>query len=57
MLFGTFYSNDDGGEMTDQFTITKSAEGGSSPLAPPPPPQDLTLQETDEIDGGDGGHG
>jgi hypothetical protein len=39
--------------MTDQFTITKSAGGeGSSPLPSPP---DLTLQETDEIEGGDGG--
>jgi hypothetical protein len=45
-LVGTFYSNDDdgtSGEMTDQFTITKSAEGD---LFLPPP--DLPVaQETD----------
>jgi hypothetical protein len=45
-LVGTFYSNDDdgtSGEMTDQFTITKSAEGD---LFLPPP--DLPVaEETD----------
>jgi hypothetical protein len=42
-LVGTFYSNDDddaSGEMTDQFTITKSAEGN---LSLPPP--DLSVEE------------
>ena len=44
-LVGTFYSNDDdgtSGEMTDQFTITKSAEGD---LFLPPPPSDLPVAE------------
>jgi hypothetical protein len=47
-LVGTFYSNDDdgtSGEMTDQFTITKSAEGD---LFLPPPLSDLPVaEETD----------
>src|SRR5215213_5721790 len=45
MLVGTLYSNnDDGisGEMTDQFTITKSTEGD---LFLPPPPSDLPVAE------------
>ena len=43
---GTFYSNDDGasGEMTDQFTITKSEEGDLF-LPPSPPPPDLPVEE------------
>src|SRR5918999_1008178 len=52
-LVGTFYSNDDGaGEMTDQFTITKSGEEDSSllPPPPPPPPPDLPIQQTDGIE-------
>jgi hypothetical protein len=45
ILVGTFYSNDDGasGEMTDQFTITKSAEGDL--FLPPSPPPDLPVEE------------
>jgi hypothetical protein len=48
-LIGTFYSNDDddggtSGEMTDQFTITKSAEGD---LFLPPPPDLPVAEETD----------
>jgi hypothetical protein len=51
-LVGTFYSNDDGaGEMTDQFTITKSGAADSS-LSPPPPP-DLPIQQTDGIEEAD----
>ena len=48
VLVGTFYSNDDGasGEMTDQFTITKSAEGNLS-LRPSPPPHLPVEEETD----------
>jgi hypothetical protein len=49
-LVGTFYSNDDGasGEMTDQFTITKSAEGDLFLPPSPPPPPDLPVEdETD----------
>ena len=43
-LVGTFYSNN-GGEMTDQFTIAKSA-AGDQPL--PSPPSDLPVaEETD----------
>src|ERR687895_1262181 len=54
-LVGTFYSNDDGaGEMTDQFTITKSGEEDSSLLPPPPPPPpDLPIQQTDGIEEAD----
>jgi hypothetical protein len=43
MLVSTFYSNE-GGEMTDQFTIAKSAEGDLS-LSPPSPPPELPAQE------------
>jgi hypothetical protein len=51
-LVGTFYSNDDGaGEITDQFTISKSAAEDSSLLPPPPPPPpDLPIQQTDGIE-------
>jgi hypothetical protein len=53
-LVGTFYSNN-GGEMTDQFTITKSAAGDVS-LPPSPPPPELPAQEEtdtpDEVDDG-----
>jgi Calcineurin-like phosphoesterase len=54
-LVGTFYSNDDGvGEMTDQFTITKSGAGDSSlSPPPPPPPPDLPIQQTDGIEEAD----
>ncbi|HEX7207029.1 MAG TPA: metallophosphoesterase [Nitrososphaeraceae archaeon] len=46
-LVGTFYSNN-GGEMTDQFTITKSAEGYLFLPPSPPPPPDLPVEdETD----------
>jgi hypothetical protein len=50
VLVGTFYSNDDGGagEMTDQFTITKSTAENSLPIPP-----DLPVQETDRIEEGD----
>ena len=56
-LVGTFYSNN-GGEMTDQFTIAKSA-AGDLPLPPPPPPPELPAQEEPDIldDGGDGDDG
>jgi hypothetical protein len=47
-LVGTFYSNN-GGEMTDQFTITKSA-AGDLPLPSPPPPPELPAQEETEED-------
>jgi hypothetical protein len=48
-LVGTFYSNDDGaGQITDQFTITKSGAEDSSALPPPPP--DLPIEQTDGID-------
>jgi hypothetical protein len=54
MLVSTFYSNE-GGEMTDQFTIAKSAEGDLS-LPPPSPPPELPAQEEtdilDEVDDG-----
>jgi hypothetical protein len=50
-LVGTFYSNN-GGEMTDQFTITKSGAGDSS-LLPPPLPPDLPIQQTDGIEEAD----
>ncbi len=49
-LVGTFNTNDDGasGEMTDQFTITKSAEGDLFLPPSPPPPPDLPVEdETD----------
>jgi hypothetical protein len=47
-LVGTFYSNDDGaGEITDQFTISKSGAEDSSLLPPPP---DLPIQQTDGIE-------
>ena len=61
-LVSTFYSND-GGEMTDQFTIAKSAEGNLSLPPPPPipPPIDTDTDDgdtdTDDGDGGDGGDG
>ncbi|HKG71211.1 MAG TPA: metallophosphoesterase [Nitrososphaeraceae archaeon] len=50
-LVGTFYSSDDGvGQMTDQFTITKSGAEDSSRLPPPPPPPpDIPIQQTDGI--------
>src|SRR5918999_1822566 len=56
-LIGKFYSNN-GGEMTDQFTIAKSA-AGDLPLPPPPPPPELPAQEEPDIldDGGDGDDG
>jgi hypothetical protein len=54
MLVSTFYSKE-GGEMTDQFTIAKSAEGDLS-LSPPSPPPELPAQEEtdilDEVDDG-----
>ena len=62
-LVSTFHSND-GGEMTDQFTIAKSAEGNLPlPPSPPPLPPELPAQEedsedvdaTDDGDGGDDG--
>jgi hypothetical protein len=46
-LVGTFYSNN-GGEMTDQFTITKSTAENSLPIPP-----DLPVQETDGIEEAD----
>ncbi len=49
-LVGTFYENDNnsgGGEIKDQFTITKSGAEDSA-LLPPPPPPDLPVQQTDE---------
>ncbi|HEX2067158.1 MAG TPA: hypothetical protein VHF08_00480, partial [Nitrososphaeraceae archaeon] len=57
-LVGTFYSNA-GGEMTDQFTIAKSAEGDLF-LPPSSPPELPTQEETDildEVDDGDAGFG
>jgi hypothetical protein len=51
-LVGTFYSNN-GGEMTDQFTIAKSAAGDlplPSPPPPSPPPPELPAQEETEED-------
>jgi len=47
VLVGTFYSNDDGasGEMTDQFTITKSVEGDLFLPPSPSPPPDLPVEE------------
>ena len=65
---GTFYSNN-GGEMTDQFTIAKSAAGDlplsppSPPPSPPPSTPELPAQEeteedaAEEEDGGDGDDG
>jgi hypothetical protein len=59
-LVGTFYSNN-GGEMTDQFAIAKSAAGDLSlpSSSPPPPPPELPAQEEPDIldDGGDGDDG
>jgi Calcineurin-like phosphoesterase len=43
-LIGTFYDNDGGGEIKDQFTITKSAEGD---LFLPPSPDLPVEEETD----------
>jgi hypothetical protein len=51
-LVGTFYSNN-GGEMTDQFTIAKSA-AGNLPL-PSPPPELPAQEETDILDEVDDG--
>jgi hypothetical protein len=51
-LVGTFYSNN-GGEMTDQLTITKSA-AGNLPL-PSPPPELPAQEETDILDEVDDG--
>jgi hypothetical protein len=47
-LVGTFYKNDNngGGEIKDQFTITKLAEGDLS--LPPPRPLDVPIQEEEE---------
>jgi hypothetical protein len=45
-LVGTFYSNN-GGEITDQFTIAKSA-AGDLPLPSPPPPELPAEEETEE---------
>jgi hypothetical protein len=58
MLVGTFYKNNKNGsgEMTDQFTIAKSAAGDLS--SPPPPPELPAQEETDipdEVDEGDAG--
>jgi hypothetical protein len=57
-LVSTFYNND-GGEMTDQFTIAKSAEGDL--FLPPSSPPELPAQEEtdtlDEVDDGDVGFG
>jgi hypothetical protein len=53
-LVSTFYSND-GGEMTDQFTIAKSAEGDLSLLPPSPPPELPAQEETDILDEVDDG--
>ena len=49
-LVGTFYKNGDNsrGEIKDQFTITKSAEGDLS--LPSPPPSNVPIQE-EESDG------
>jgi hypothetical protein len=47
MLVGTFYSNDGSGEMTDEFTITKSVE---SDLSLPSRP-DLPVEEEVDIGG------
>jgi hypothetical protein len=53
-LVGTFYANDGGDKIIDQFTITKSASGDSSPLPSPPlPPPQLSVPETDEVEEGD----
>ncbi len=52
-LVGTFYENDDnggGGEIKDQFTITKSGAEDSSLLPPPP---DLPIQQTDRTEEAD----
>jgi hypothetical protein len=51
-LVGTFYKNDKngGGEIKDQFTITKSAEGDLSLPPPPLPPLDVPIEE-EESDG------
>jgi hypothetical protein len=47
-LVGTFYSNDgSGGEMTDQFTITKSGAEGDTSLSSPPP--DLPVEEETDV--------
>ena len=48
-LVGTFYSNNDGsgGEMTDQFTITKSGAEGDTSLSSPPP--DLPVEEETDV--------
>ena len=65
-LVGTFYSNDDGaGQITDQFTITKSGAEDSSALPPPPPPpppppidpdlDDVLVPADGEDDDGDDG--
>jgi hypothetical protein len=48
-LVGTFYSNN-GGEMTDQFTIAKSAAGDLPLPSPPPPPPELPAEEETEED-------
>jgi hypothetical protein len=60
MLVGTFYKNNKNGsgEMTDQFTIAKSAAGDLS--SPPPPPELPAQEETDmldEVNDGDVGFG
>jgi hypothetical protein len=52
-LVGTFYSNN-GGEMTDQFTIAKSA-AGDLPLPSPPPPELPAQEETDILNEADDG--
>lgn len=46
-LVGTFYSNNGGGEITDQFTIAKSA-AGDLPLPSSPPPELPAQEETEE---------
>ena len=57
-LVGTFYSNNSG-EMTDQFTIAKSAAGDVPLPSSPPPTPELPAQEEPDIldDGDDGGDG
>jgi hypothetical protein len=48
-LVGTFYNNDEGREIIDQFIITKLSAEDFLPLSPP----DLPVQQTDGIEEGD----
>jgi hypothetical protein len=50
---GTFYANDAGEKIIDQFTITKSASEDSSYLPPPPPPGE-EIEEGDEEEADEG---